>query len=176
MFVASERTVDVPSHAAQARLANLVHGGGLNRASHTAYQRGLEGVIRVGPLGDAPGASKLVKVSFLDPADRDGATTVGLRWEATGAAAGLFPVLDADITLTPEGEQRTRLALAGSYRAPLGRLGAGLDKAILHQVATATIRALLADVADALTSPATAADGHILPALRPNPATGASGP
>jgi hypothetical protein len=114
-------------------------------------------------------------VSFLDPADCGGATTVGLRWEATGAAAGLFPVLDADITLTPEGEQRTRLALAGSYRAPLGRLGAGLDKAILHRVAAATIRALLADVADALTSPATATDGHILPALRPNPATESPG-
>lgn len=64
--------------------------------------------------------------------DRGSATTVGLRWEPTGAAAGQFPVLDADITLTPEGEHRTRLALAGTYRAPLGRLGAGLDKAILQ--------------------------------------------
>lgn len=175
MFVASERTLDVPCHAARARLANLVYGGGLNRASHAAYQRGLDGVIRVGPLGDMPGASKLVKVRFLDPVDHGSTMTVGLRWEAAGAAAGLFPVLDADITLKPEGEHRTHLVFAGSYRAPLGRLGAGLDRAILHRVATATIRALLADVATALTSPATAAEGHAGPVLRPDSAAGPAG-
>jgi len=43
----------------------------------------------------------------------------------TNVTGGLFPVLDADITLTPAGEQTTRLALAGVYRPPLGRLGEG---------------------------------------------------
>jgi hypothetical protein len=90
MFLASERILDVPCHAARARLVNLVHGGGLNLASHAAYQHGLDGVIRVGPLGNKPGASKLVGVRFLDPVERDGVMMVGLRWEATGAAAGLF--------------------------------------------------------------------------------------
>jgi hypothetical protein len=175
MFLASERTLDVPCHTARARLVNMVHGGGLNIASQSAYQLGFDGVIRVGPLGDVPGASKLVRVRFLDPAERDGVMTVGLRWEATGATADLFPVLDADIVLRPEGEHRTQMSFTGSYRAPLGRLGAGLDKAILHRVATATIRALLADVAATLTSPAKAAEGHTWPALRPNPAAGTAG-
>ncbi len=161
MFLASERTLDVPCHAARARLVNLVNGGGLNRASHTAYQKGLKALIRVGPLGDLPGTSKLVEVRFVEPVERDGVTTTGLRWEATGATAGLFPVLDANITLSPDGD-RTRLRLAGAYRPPLGRLGAGLDKAILHRIAAATIRALLTDVASALATPATAA-GHTGP-------------
>jgi hypothetical protein len=78
--------------------------------------------------------------------------TVALRWEATGAAGGLFPVLDAHISLAPAAEHATRLALTGSYRPPLGRIGAALDKAILNRVAAATIHALLHSIADALTS------------------------
>lgn len=164
----------MPCHAAQARLVNLVNGGGLHHASHTAYQKGLKALIRVGPLRDLPGTSKLVQIAFLEPVERDGVTTTGLRWEATGATAGLFPVLDANITLSPEGD-RTRLSFAGTYRPPLGRLGAGLDKAILHRVATATIRALLADMASALTTPAITAD-YPGTALRPDPATGPAEP
>jgi hypothetical protein len=73
-----------------------------------------------------------------------------LRWEATGPAGRLFPVLDADITLMPAGEQ-TRLVLAGSYRPPLDGIGATLDKIALHHLATATISSLLRQTAHALT-------------------------
>ena len=83
---------------------------------------------------------------------------MGLRWEAAGAAGGLFPVLDANITISPAGDGAARLTVAGSYRPPLGRLGAGLDRAIMHRVAAATMRCLLQDVAEALVSPAPA--GH----------------
>jgi hypothetical protein len=78
-------------------------------------------------------------------------------------------VLDADITLISAGEQTTRLALAGSYRPPLGRLGANLDRAILNRVATATIRALLRNVADALVSRSTAAESDTRTATHPAP-------
>jgi hypothetical protein len=174
VFRTFERVLNVPCHVARARLVNLVNGGELHRVSHTAYQKGLKALMRVGPLGDLPGTSKLVEVRFVDPVERDGATTTGLRWEATGATAGLFPVLDANITLAPEGD-RTRLSFAGTYRPPLGRLGAGLDKAIMHRVAAATIRVLLADVAGALTTPApTANDIRAVP--RPGPATASAEP
>ena len=169
MFVASDRSLDIPCAAARARLVNLVRSEAFSQASHAAYQRGLEAVIRVGPLGDLPGASKLVRVRLLDPVDHGDATTMGMRWEATGAASSLFPVLDADITVEPDGEDRTRLALAGTYRAPFGRLGAGLDRAILHRVADATLRALLADISTALTSPAPAAEGRGGAAPGPSP-------
>jgi hypothetical protein len=126
-------------------------------------------VIRVGPVGDAAAASKLVRVRYLDPVCRGDVMTLALRWEATGVTGALFPVLDADITLTPAGHQATRLALAGSYRAPLGGLGAGLDKAILNRVATATIRALLRNVADNLASPGMTAARQAEPASGPAP-------
>jgi hypothetical protein len=156
MFVAHALVLDVGFGAARARLAHLVYRGELSGSSEEAYEDGLATLIRVGPFGDLPGASKLVRVSFLDPVYREEAMTVGLRWEATGATVGLFPVLDADIEIAPAGDQQTRLALVGSYRPPLGRFGAGLDKVLLNQVATATVSALLRDVADALVSPAPA--------------------
>jgi hypothetical protein len=68
----------------------------------------------------------------------------------TGPGGRLFPALDADIWLTPAGEHSIRLSLAGVYRPPLAVLGAGLDKAVFHRVADATVRSLLARVADVL--------------------------
>jgi hypothetical protein len=93
-------------------------------------------------------------VRLVGPVRRDATTAVWLRWEATGPAGGLFPVLDADLLLRPVGLEQTRMALNGCYRPPLGRLGAGLDRAVLHRVATATIRNLLRGIADTLAEPA----------------------
>jgi hypothetical protein len=160
--------LDVGFPAAQARLVNLARRGGLSSASKAAHADELSAVVRVGPFGDAAGASKLVRVRYLDPVCRGDVMTLALRWEATGVTGALFPVLDADITLTPAGHQAT-LALAGSYRAPLGGLGAGLDKAILNRVATATIRALLRNVADSLVSPGMTAARQAEPANGPAP-------
>jgi hypothetical protein len=151
MFVNDDVILEVSFHAAQPRLANLVHEGALHGASHAAYEIGFATTIRVGPLGEVPGVSRLVRVSFLDPVYRADAMTVGLRWEAAGRTGGLFPALDANISLAPEGE-RTRLGLAGAYRPPLGRFGAGLDRAILNRVAVATIRSLLRSIANSLIS------------------------
>jgi hypothetical protein len=156
MFVVQDLTIGTGSRAAQARFANLLHGNWLAETSQVACEGGAEGLLRVGPAG--PVAAKLVWVRFLDPVYRGDVMTVGLRWEAAGAAGTLFPVLDANISISPAGDETARLTLAGSYRPPLGRLGAGLDRAILHRVATATMRCLLQSVAEALVSPAPA--GH----------------
>lgn len=163
MFIAHHQMLDIPVQAAQARLANLVGGGGVASSSAAAYAAGIERAMRVGPFGDVPGATKLVRVKFLDPRQHDNGMTLGMRWEAMGAAGALFPVLDADLVLTGQGEHSTKLELVGSYRPPFSWLGAGLDRALLRRVATATVRALLRDVALALVDPAAAqanADRH----------------
>ena len=173
MFVAENLAVRIGLRAAQARFANLIHGTWLAELSKTSYDQEVTGLLRVGPTG--PVAAKLVRVSFLEPVYRGEVMTVGIRWEATGGAGGLFPVLDANITISPAsevdtagGKESARLALAGSYRPPFGHLGAALDKAILHRAATATIRALLRSVGDAVTNPTPrhAAKG-MGPGLRP---------
>jgi hypothetical protein len=71
-----------------------------------------------------------------------------------------LPVLDADITLSPSGKQATLLTLAGVYRPPLGSLGAGLDRAILHRVAAATIRNFIHGVAAGITGHAATAESE----------------
>jgi len=136
MFVAAEVLLDLSFPAAAARLANLARGGPLTRASEAAYGDGLTGLVRVGPLGAAPGMSKLVEVHFLEVVTRGESAVLALRWQATGPGGRLFPALDADISLTPAGEHSTRLSLAGVYRPPLAGLGAGLDRAVFHKVAT----------------------------------------
>ena len=97
--------------------------------------------------------SKLVEVHFLDVVTRGESAMLALRWEATGPGGRLFPALDADISLIPAGEHSTRLSLAAVYRPPLAALGTGLDQAIFRTVADATVRSLLARVADVLARP-----------------------
>ena len=111
---------------------------------------GLAGLVRVGPAGSALGVSRLVEVRFRDLVIRDGEAVLTLRWEAIGAGGRLFPALDADITLTPAGKRASLLRLAGVYRPPLGLLGTGIDRVILHRVAQATIRAFLSRLADSM--------------------------
>jgi hypothetical protein len=70
VFVAGEVLLDLSFPAAAARLADLARGGSLTRASQEAYDDGLTGLVRVGPLGAAAGMSKLVKVHVLEVATR----------------------------------------------------------------------------------------------------------
>jgi hypothetical protein len=157
MFLMEQRLCPVGIGAARVRLLNLAHGGWVSTASAAAYQDGLDQLLWVGPFGDVPGLSRLVRVHFLDPVERDGSTTMAMRWEATGITGRLFPVLDANITLTAAGDQSTQMTLTGAYRSPLGALGVGLDRALLHHVATATIHSLLARMSKALGGTAPAA-------------------
>jgi hypothetical protein len=76
-----------------------------------------------------------------------------LRWEATGPGGGLFPVLDADISLSRYGQSQTLLALTGAYRPPLGPVGAALDRIALRRIATATIQRFVKLLADTLADP-----------------------
>ena len=115
MFVGDEVSVEASFAAASRRLAALIDGNALVRASHGAWG---EGLARVGPAGPVPGLSKLVHIQFRELAHRGGVAVLTLRWQAAGPACGLFPVLDADLTLVPHGENATLLGLAGVYGPP----------------------------------------------------------
>ena len=127
MFVAQDLTVDVGSRVAQARFTNLLRGAWLTEASEAAYDGGLTGLLRVGPAG--PVTAKLVRVGVLDPVYRGDVKTVGLRWEATGPAGSLFPVLDADVSISPVGEEGTAATESGRpgsrWAGPTGHPWAG---------------------------------------------------
>lgn len=150
MFVGDDVLLNVGFAAAQARFAELCRGGALLAASKDAYGGGITDLARVGPVGPVEGLSRLVGVHVRDLAISDDCARAALRWEAIGPGGGLFPAMDANIALTAAGKQATTLTLAGSYRPPLGAV---IDRAILHRVATATIRAFLNRVADAIARP-----------------------
>jgi hypothetical protein len=142
MFVGDEVPLEVGFAVAREGLARLAESGALIGASQDAYSH--EGAhLRVGVAG----LSKLVRVHVRELAQTDTSAGLAVRWEATGPGGRLFPVLDADIRLAPSGERAVLLTIAGSYRPPLGSVGEAIDRAILHRVATATIRSFLAQVA-----------------------------
>ena len=145
MFVGDEVRLEVGFARARERLARLSEADALFWPSEDAYGPSL---TRVGMAGVA----KLVRVQARELSWTDTSAGLALRWEATGAGGALFPVLDADLTLVPDGEG-TVLCLAGAYRPPLGSLGQALDRAILHRVADATIRTFLTRVAAQLADP-----------------------
>lgn len=152
MFVAHDVLMDVAFRAARPRLANLVGDHVLVDASQAAYKEGLASIALASP-GDDRAAATLVRVRFLKPAERADTMTVGLRWEASGVTGGLFPVLDADLTLLATSPQTTTLTLAGVYRPPFGHLNDGLDADTLDRLADVTVQALLRRTADYLTRP-----------------------
>lgn len=151
MFVRDEVPIDVGFEVARERLAKL--DSWFLTASDHAYGEGIAGLARIGPRAPAPTMSRLAEIRFQSLAADDGRAGLALRWEARGPGGRLFPVLDADLTLTPAGENTALLTLAGAYRPPLGSLGAELDRLLLHRVAEATIRNFLERVATALADP-----------------------
>jgi hypothetical protein len=56
----------------------------------------------------------------------------------------------ADLEITPLGAEESQLRLSGSYDPPLGPVGRQLDRLLLHQLAEATVRALLGQLVAAL--------------------------
>jgi hypothetical protein len=158
MFVAHDVVLEVGFGTARPRLLELIGGSGLTGVSRAAYDDGLETILRAVPFGDLLPGARLISVRFLAPSERDDSLTTALRWEARGATGDLFPVLDADIVLTPAGPAITRLALAGIYRLPFGRPEATADRAVIRRVADVTVHALLETIGGSLTAPAPPAE------------------
>ena len=150
MFVSQQVVLESRFEIASARLVALTDGTALVGMSARSYDGSKQALLRVGPMGVDAGISKLIQVHTLTPIHTDLTTMVSMRWEATGVTGGLFPVLDADLILVRAGRNQARLRLMGSYRPPLGRAGAVLDRVILYRLATATVHAFLQELAIAI--------------------------
>lgn len=157
VFVSGEVSLDVSFAAAQARLATLIGGGLLASASAQAYSDGITGLTAAGPLASALGLCRLCQVHVQDLKAGGDSARFALRWEVTGPG-GLFPALDADITLAPAGKHSTTLTLTAVYRTPLGTMSAELDWVTWHGAAAVTIQAFLRLLAAAIVHPAGAAE------------------
>ena len=78
-------------------------------------------------------------------------SVVPLRWRAERGRM-LFPELAADLEVAAVSfdPPLTQLTVSGSYEPPLGLLGAGADRLMLHRLAEATIHRFIHEVADEL--------------------------
>jgi hypothetical protein len=153
VFVSAQLPLETSFEAATAGLRSVGAGDWLTDVSAEVYDTsvaGISGLARVGPAEGARWMSKLVRVYVRDVVVHDGKAVLTLRWEATGPGGGLFPALDADITLTPAGADACLLALDGAYRPPLGAIGASLDKVALSRVAVPTAKSLLKLIAESI--------------------------
>jgi hypothetical protein len=98
------------------------------------------------------GLSKTVEIRTSPPDQRGDITMMALRWSATGPFVSLFPVLVAFLEISEAVTGQTRVALIGSYRAPLGPAGELLDRAVLHKAGLVTIRRWLRAASAAATT------------------------
>jgi hypothetical protein len=154
VFTSDEVLVDVGFDTARGRLGCLAGDGVLLGAAEYAYGAGITGLMQ--EAGPGAGMSRLAGVRPGDLTETADCARLGLRWEAIGPDGTIYPALDANLTLTPNGETATLLALTGVYRLA-GPPYAGLDPAIVHCFAAVTIRSFIARLACALMHPAGAA-------------------
>jgi hypothetical protein len=170
VFVGDQILMDVCPDAAGRQLERLARDGVLLSASEHAYGAGIADLAETAGLTAA--MSRLVGVQSGNLTETEGCARLRLRWEAIGSDGTLFPALDADLTLSPAGENTTVLALAGVYRLP-EHAGAWLDPGIVRCFAAVTIDSFIARLACALMHPAGSAvpagcDGQNSPCHRPD--------
>jgi hypothetical protein len=154
MFVTEETMIGLPFGWAAARLDSTIESGCLGEVSDHAYAAGLAVLARAGPLGDLRGLARTVQVRLSGPRERQAGVAYALRWEATGPEGGLFPVLDANLSLIRVDASHARLAIIACYRPSPGTRGVQLDRLLLSRMARTTLRSLLDDIVREMTQPA----------------------
>jgi hypothetical protein len=119
-------------------------------------------------------AAQEVAVHLVPLGDAEGGAAWSLEWAPTGAAA-VLPELEGTLEVRPDGDG-CELVFRGSYRPPLGPVGAFGDGVLGHRVARRTIDRFVSDVRERLvevlqqradTAPLPAAPTP--PDLRPDP-------
>ena len=155
MFVRGARRLGVGFAAARPALARLAGSSLLFSVCEAAYGTGMTALAAAGPAG----TSRLAAVHSREKSGPGETAGLALRWEAIGPGGELFPALDADLTLAPDGEDAVELTLAGVYRPPPGS-GGGLGQPSWRRAADTAIQAFLGQVTEAVAAPALGPDGR----------------
>ena len=118
-------------------------------ASATSRARELASTLRVGVGALEVGAD--VKISVRTVNERasalgDRKTELEIAWSAA-TAAGLFPSMEATLSIYPLSARETQLELDGRYRPPLGLVGNAIDAVVGHRLAEASVLRFVQDVA-----------------------------
>jgi hypothetical protein len=137
--------------------------GIFQRATATATSRAEElvanlrvsiGVLEVG----ADVAIDIGSVAETTTALGDPIMRLDLAWKAT-RAEGLFPSMEATLSVYPLSAKETQLDLLGRYRPPLGIVGNAADALIGHRIAEASVLRFVQEVAARLCTELSASPG-----------------
>ncbi len=112
-----------------------------------AYRQGEELRSRVGPTVD--GFAKEIRLEIGTAEIHRTGLVYPINWTAVGAR-GLFPRLNASLTISHMGHDSTKLGFEGTYEPPLGPLGRVVDRVVLGRFADATVQNWIDRLASAL--------------------------
>ena len=163
MILREETIVDAPPGWVRQRLQARLTADGLHAESAASFEHENTLLVRAG----VSGLSKTVAMVTLPAYQRGEVTVIAFRWVATGPLGELFPTLEANLEIEPTDDGRTRVVIIGSYRPPLRRLGASIDRVVLHTVASTTIHEFLTEISASL-QPAAQTDVTPAPAHLPD--------
>jgi len=99
---------------------------------------------------------KDVEVELDEPFDGNGVASLPIRWQAMWPSAA-HPSFGGELELTRLSDGSAELWLTGRYEPPLGAIGRTLDRAMLHALATDSLRQVLDVMASRLDHPGQAA-------------------
>jgi hypothetical protein len=107
----------------------------------------LSRTLRVALAGFEVSKDVRVEVGEFQPTRITG-STVPIRWEAEHGRL-LFPTLTAELQVRSVSFDPpvTQVLVTGSYDPPMGVIGAGADRLLLHRLAEATIHRFTSEVA-----------------------------
>lgn len=146
MFVYYFSLIDRPFAETSERLLTLLEQ--MEGWAEGAYRQGEQLRSRMG-VGESQLIAKEIVLEIGEAAKAHASTTVPISWSASGTA-GLFPRMAADLVVAPIGPEQTQVSFRGTYEPPLGAVGRMLDKAVLHRIAEASVKAFIDQIAEAL--------------------------
>jgi hypothetical protein len=136
-----------PFEKAEDRVCRLLRD--LTGWADAAYRDGEELRARVGVGGKRSVIAKTVTLDVGRPVRTAHQTTVPLSWKATGAP-GIFPQMNADLTVARLGPDMAQLGFSGSYEPPGGPVGQAIDEALLHRIAESSVKGFVDRIAEAV--------------------------
>lgn len=114
----------------------MAMGSGLTRSATLAYRNG-EALMAT--LSGPGVVAKMVALEMGEPIRSADSTSVPLSWWATGTP-GLFPTMDAELSVAAMGPELTQVSFQGTYKPPLGIVGQVLNRTLLHRFAESSVK------------------------------------
>jgi hypothetical protein len=131
--------------------ASTVFAGATSAAASRAEAVAAQLRVTLGAL-EVSAPIEIAVGQLRESADGPGGTSrlvIPISWKAR-ERSGLFPVMNAQLSVYPLTSTETQLDFDGHYDPPLGVLGSAIDAAVGYRVAEASVHRFVSDVAQYL--------------------------